>query len=99
MSFLNEKIKPLMRISATQTAFDVELEDLIDAARSDLKLSGVLPSKAESETDPLITRAVSTYVKANFGWENKDAEKFQASYDALKAHLTLSAEYTVGGDD
>lgn len=83
-----------MRLKASQTAFDVELEDLVAAARQDLKLSGLLAAKADSETDSLITRAVSLYVKANFGWDNPDAEKFRGSYESLKAHLTLSQEYT-----
>lgn len=95
MTYLSEKIKPQMRVSAAQTAFDSEITDIIASARADLKLSGILTIKADSETDPLITRAVSLYCKANFGWDNKDAEKFQASYESLKAHLTLSQEYTM----
>ncbi|WEK53324.1 MAG: head-tail connector protein [Candidatus Cohnella colombiensis] len=88
--------KATLRISATTKAFDVEVSDLIDAAIHDLKLSGVLASKADDDTDPLIRRAVFVYVKANFGIDNPDAEKFQKSYESLKAHLTLSQEYTVG---
>lgn len=95
MPLLNE-CKPLLRISLYNVAFDDEIEGLIQAARMDLKLSGVLDSKAESDTDPLIKRAVFCYVKAHFGWDNPDAEKLQRSYDMLKTHLTLSQEYTVG---
>ena len=43
--------------------------------------------------DPLIKRAIITYVKANFGWNNPDAEKLKQSYEMLKSHLSLSAEY------
>ena len=47
----------------------------------------------EDTTDPLIRRAITTYVKANFGWDNPDAERLQKAYDLLKAHLTLTEDY------
>ena len=46
------------------------MKDLINAARADLVLGGVLEVKAQDETDPLILRAVATYVKAEFGLDN-----------------------------
>lgn len=91
-------IKTSLRISPSNTYFDEEVIDLIEAARQDLILSGVLSSKAADDGDPLIKRAVTVYVKANFGLDNPDAEKFQKSYESLKAHLTLSQEYTVESD-
>lgn len=87
-----DDVKTALRIS--NTAFDGEITDLISAARSDLKLSGVLESKANDDTDPLIKRAITVYVKANFGWNNPDAEKLQQSYAMIKGHLALSQEYT-----
>lgn len=89
---LLDDIKLTLRIS--NTAFDSEITDLISAARSDLKLSGVLESKVNDDTDPLIKRAVVVYCKANFGWNNPDAERLQQSYNMLKSHLALSQEYT-----
>ena len=88
-----DEIKAALRISASTTAFDGEVSDLIDAARQDLILSGVTSTKANDDTDALIKRAVSIYVKANFGWANPDAERLQKSYDLLKMHLTMSVEY------
>ena len=87
-------IKTALRISTNNTAFDSEIADLIAAARADLMLAGVLLAKANDDTDPLIKRAITVYVKANFGWNNPDAEKLQQSYDMLKSHLALSQEYT-----
>ncbi|WP_435530174.1 head-tail connector protein [Paenibacillus vini] len=87
-----EKIKKTLRI--TSAAFDEEVEDLISAARNDLKLAGVITEKADSETDPLIVRAITVYAKANFGFDNPDVEKLQKSYNMIKCHLTLSQEYT-----
>ena len=87
-------IKTALRISINNTAFDSEITDLIAAARGDLMLAGILPAKANDDTDPLIKRAITVYVKANFGWNNPDAEKLQQSYAMIKGHLALSQEYT-----
>lgn len=86
-----EDIKVLLRIN--NTAYDTEIQDLIDAAVQDLILSGVHMVAAQDYTDPLIKRAISIYVKTNFGYDNPDAEKLQKSYDMLKTHLALSGEY------
>lgn len=85
-------VKSALRFSGT--SLDTEIQDLIEAAKADLSLSGVHPSKI-IDTDPLIKRAVIVYCKAHFGWNNPDAERLQQSYDMLKCHLTLSQEYTV----
>lgn len=90
---LLDDVKDALRISGND--LDTEVTDLINAAQADLKLSGILTSKATSTTDPLVRRAVVIYCKANFGWANNEGEKFQNSYDMLKRHLCLSAEYTV----
>ena len=87
-----DDIKIALRIS--NTAFDTEINDLVAAARADLKLSGILESKVNDDTDPLIKRAITVYVKAHFGWNNPDAEKLQQSYAMIKGHLALSQEYT-----
>ncbi len=89
---LLDDIKIALRISPSNTAYDTEISDLIEAAKSDLILSGVVANKVV-DTDPLIKRAVSIYVKANFGWDNPDAERLQKSYDLLKMHLTLASDY------
>ena len=86
-----DDIKIVLRIS--NTAFDTEITDLIASAKADLGLSGVLDD-AILETDPLIKRAIITYCKANFGWDNPDSEKLQKSYEMLKGHLSLSGDYS-----
>lgn len=89
---LLDDVKLALRISSS--AFDSEVQDLIDAAKLDLKISGVSNEKIQDETDALIKRAIVTYVKAHFGYDNNDAERFEQSYTMLKLHLTLSNEYT-----
>ncbi|WP_209121514.1 head-tail connector protein [Alkalihalobacillus sp. BA299] len=94
MTILND-VKSSLRISSSQTAFDGEIIDLIEEARNDLILSGVTSEKANGDTDALIKRAIKTYAKANFGWDNPDADRLQKSYELLKQHLSLSQEYSL----
>lgn len=91
---LIDDVKTALRISAGTVAFDSEISDLIAAAKADLQLSGVTAEKTADDNDPLIRRAVVTYVKANFGWDNPDADRLQHAYNLLKMHLTLSQEYS-----
>lgn len=79
--------KILLR-QATTTAFDEEIETLIEACLLDLKLSGV-----EKIDDELVKRAVGIYVKAHFGSENPDREGLIECYNSLKTHLALSEKY------
>lgn len=89
-----EDVKTSLRISGTD--LDIEIQDLIDAAKADLQLSGVHKDKV-ADTDPLIKRAIIVYCKAHFGYDDM-GERFEESYVSLKHHLTLSTEYTVGDD-
>ncbi len=83
------------RLRLSSDSFDSEITDLINAARADLALGGVLEAKTQDETDPLILRAVETYVKAEFGLDNDDADKYRASYKEQRNGLTLSDSYIV----
>lgn len=89
---LIDDVKAALRISTTDTGIVGEVTDLISAAQTDLKLSGVL---VDDTTDPLIKRAIITYCKAYFGYNNPDADRFIASYTMLKAHLSMSTDYVV----
>ena len=82
------------RLRLTTDDFDNEITDLINAARADLAL-GVVEEKANDETDPLILKAVETYVRAEFGLDNDDAERYRASYKEQRNGLTLSDKYIV----
>ena len=84
-----EKVKRTLRLMNT-TAFDEDIQDLIDAAYIDLGIAGVADVE---ETDPIIIRAVNTYCKLNFG-EPEDADRLKASYDEQKAQLATHTGYT-----
>lgn len=90
-----EKVKLALRIKSQ--AFDSEIEDMIAAALADLGLAGVTAAQ-ELEADPLITRAVVTYCRVNFG-EPDDYERMKKSYDEQKAQLSMATGYTDWGED
>jgi len=85
-----EKVKNALRISGDE--HNDEVQDLINAAKTDLISSGV---KKISEDDALIIRAIILYCKAHFGYDDM-ADRFMQAYEALKIHLALSSEYTAG---
>ena len=96
MSDLIDKAKDVLDIS-TDT-FDEEIEDLISAGLLDLGIAGV-DLEQVSDLDPLIVRAVLTYVKVNFG-EPADTTytRLKASYDEQKAQLQMATGYTDWGE-
>lgn len=97
-----DKVKNALRVKTA--AFDGEIQDLIDACKADLRLVGVNvpeekpPAEGEEPTagDPLITRAIILYAKANFGYSD-DAERYRTAYDYLKCSLSLAGDYNALG--
>ena len=85
-----EHVKLALRIK--NNAFDIEINELIEAAKLNLKYSGVA---IVNECDPLIKQAITVYCKANFGLDNKDSEKYQKAYDILVQHIALVGDYNV----
>lgn len=84
-------VKLALRVSGT--TFDGEINDLINAAKAELVLSGVLQAKATDTTNPLIRRAIVYYCKAHFGFDNPDSDRLKTAYEQLKGHLSLSVGY------
>lgn len=84
-----EVVKKALRVS--NSAFDDEIQGLIDAGKRDLQIAGI---KFDDESeDPLIRQAVITYCKGEFGFDNPEADRFHDSYVMLKQHLSLSGDY------
>lgn len=91
-----EKVKLALRI--TTTSFDSEIQDLIDAAKVDLGIAGVLvPVTTDSNLDVIIQKAIITYCKLNFG-EPDEYDRLKRSYDEQKAQLSMATGYTVWTD-
>lgn len=85
-----QKVKLALRIKFNK--FDDEIQDLISACKIDLSISGV---RKVREDDPIIQRVIILYVKANFGLDNNDSEKYYKSYLLLKQSLSLCGDYNV----
>lgn len=83
-----EKVKMALRI--TTTAYDAELTDLIESARLDMSIAGVV---LPPTIDALVTKAIITYCKMSFGIP-EDYDRLKASYDEQKAQLATATGYT-----
>ena len=82
------KVKLALRI--TTDAFDSELTELIEAAKLDLGIAGVV---IPAEIDAIVSRAIVTYCKVNFGSPD-EYDRLKASYDEQKAQLGMATGYT-----
>ena len=87
---LLDDVKMALRI--TTNAYDSELTSLIESAKIDLGIAGVIIPEA---SDNVINTAVKTYCKLNFGTPNPaNWEYLKKSYDEQKAQLSNSSAYS-----
>ena len=84
------KVKLALRIS--NNAFDNELNDLISACKKELELSGIASSNI-IDSDKMIIQAIIMYCKANFGYDNPEAERYTNSYNSIKTFLCTNDYY------
>lgn len=90
-----DEVKVALRRNNT-TAFDTDIQGLIDAALLDLSIAGVTVNNAApswSNYDPLVLQAIKTYCKANFG-ETDEYINLRDSYETQKAQLMVASGYT-----
>jgi hypothetical protein len=85
------KVKKALRM--VTDAYDDELNDLIESALADLGVAGV---SNMNTYDPLVRKAVITYVRCNFG-EPDEYDRLKASYDEQKAQLSMHTGHTNWG--
>lgn len=86
MALIND-IKVSLRIK--NSAYDTDVQELIDACKVDLKIAGV---QRVDETEPLTLQAIKLYCKGNFGYDN-NSEKYQKAYESLKIVMALANDY------
>lgn len=77
----------------TTTAFDKQVEQILEAAILDLGVAGV---EVATTPDSLVTQAAITYFLMHFG-EPDNYDKLKASYDEQKAQLATNTGHTVWG--
>lgn len=84
-----EAVKLALRI--TSNDFDSELNNLIESAKLDMGIAGVV---IPTELDAIVKVAIITYVKMNFG-QCDDYDRLKKSYDEQKAQLSMASGYTL----
>lgn len=79
-----------LALRITTNAFDSEITDLIDAAKLDLGIAGVI---IPDTMTAIVQQACITYVKMHFG-QPDDYDRLKRSYDEQKAQLATCTGYT-----
>jgi len=81
-----------MALRVTTTSYDAEINDLINSAKLDLGIAGV---EIPSTIDSVVSTAIKTYCKMNFGTPNpSNYDYLKKSYDEQKAQLSTNSKYT-----
>jgi hypothetical protein len=83
-------------LGVTDPEYDDELQDLIDAAKADLGIAGV--TKATVEDDPLVRKAILTYVSMEWNISAQEHDALVARYNVQKGQLQSATGYTLWGD-
>lgn len=83
---LLETVKLAMGISTN--AFDVELNALINACKTELRLAGVVSAEDES----LFVQAIIFYCKAYFRNDDR-SERYQKAFEKVRDAMSLAGEY------
>lgn len=87
---LLDDVKLALRV--TTNAYDTELNGLIESAKLDLGIAGVV---LPTPLDDIVETAIKTYCKMNFGTPNSDVyDRLKASYDEQKAQMSNATGYT-----
>jgi len=82
-----------LALRITTNAFDNEVEWLLEAAKLDLGIAGVL---VPDTMTAIVQQACITFVKMNFG-QPDDYDRLKRSYDEQKAQLATCSGYTNWG--
>lgn len=84
--------KTKLALRVTVNNYDTELTALINAAKTDLGIAGVV---IHAEMDEIIERAIITYCKIHFSaLSDGEWSRLKASYDEQKAQLNTATGYT-----
>lgn len=85
-----EKVK--LALGLTTSALDADIYDNIEAARAELIRSGILPEKANSDDDALITKAIKTYCQKEY-FDDELSERYEESWKYQIDNLRKSNGY------
>lgn len=83
------KVKLALGVATTE--YDSELTSLIEAAKLDLGIAGIL---LQNTLDAIVERAIITYCKLNFlGLSDGEYDRLKRSYDEQKMQLRTNSAY------
>lgn len=86
---LIDDVRACLRVTSTMS--DPEIQLWIDAAISDMRRCGVKDELLDEATmNSLAKSAVVCFTKANYGYDNSEAPRFQESYRMMLAGLLNS---------
>lgn len=87
---MNEELTEFIRLSLriTTTAYDGEINALINAALVDMENSGVYKPNKDNA---LIRQAIKLYCMGYFG-DRPNAERFIAAYESLRNSIALAGD-------
>lgn len=85
-----DKVREALRIKHKK--LDAELEDVIAACKTDLKIAGINNLK---DDDPLVQQAIKAYVKAEYEQDVNKANRLTQAYVSLKISMSLCGDYDV----
>jgi hypothetical protein len=92
---LLDKAKVALRITVED--YDEQITDLIEAAKLDLGIAGVV---LPEELDALCSQAIITYCRVHFGSpEPEEYDRLKRAYDEQKAQLQTATGYTDWGEE
>lgn len=87
------KVKLALRIATNE--YDTELNALINAAKTDLQIAGVV---LPITLDEIVEEAIKTYCKIHFlDLSDGEFKRLKESYDEQKAQLYTATGYTNWG--
>ena len=88
MALLDE-VRTSLRVTSDLT--DGEIQMWIDAAIEDMRRCGVRDELLdEDDLNPIAKSAMTCFVKAQYGYDNPEADRFMASYTAMLTGLLNS---------
>lgn len=88
-SSIMESVKKTIGIAKTITTYDAEIRLWVDdACRTMTKTAGV-PEKLIKEEDPRAVAAIIFYVKANYGNDREDSEKYMRLFKKRVRELQM----------
>lgn len=83
--------KVKLALGVVTNDYDDELGSLIEAAKLDLGIAGIL---LQNTLDAIVERAIITYCKLNFlGLSDGEYDRLKRSYDEQKMQLRTNSAY------